>query len=181
MYRNKEITPIILWKVLLIRALFCYWGDIMIKRYEELDSLRGIAALIVLISHILFVFSTIENEIKSNFSYLSPLWNGHSAVIMFFLLSGFVLSLPFEKNNKFSYPKYLIKRICRIYIPYILVLCSVLVIKIMLQSKIGTVPDLQQWALWTKDISIRRIIDHIFFLGEYDARCISYGNLVFGS
>lgn len=33
------------------------------KRFEELDSLRGIAALIVLLSHFLQVFSVIEKEV----------------------------------------------------------------------------------------------------------------------
>lgn len=139
----------------------------MVKRYYELDSLRGIAAMLVLIMHTLFIFSTLEKDIKSNLFVLSFLWNGHSAVVLFFILSGFVLTIPLEKSGAFNYYKYIIKRYCRIYLPYIIILCSVLVF-MSLVPNIGDVPNLQTWALWETNITIRRILEHLFFLGEYN-------------
>ena len=103
------------------------------------------------------------------YSFKSTLWNGHSGVIIFFVLSGFVLSLPFYTNVKFNYREYLTKRICRIYIPYIVVIIIVIVVKIMMYSKIGTIPGLTPWGLWNTKISFNLIIQHILFIGEYNS------------
>lgn len=51
---------------------------------------------------------------------LWPLFAGRAAVILFFVLSGFVLSLPFwTKGRNDNYGRYLIRRCFRIYIPYV--------------------------------------------------------------
>ncbi|WML51607.1 acyltransferase [Neobacillus sp. PS3-12] len=139
-------------------------------RYEELDSLRGIAALIVLFGHFLFIFPTIGNEIDSKYGlFFSILWSGHSAVIIFFVLSGFVLTMPFIGSQKQLYRKYITKRICRIYIPYLTVVTVAVVMKISLYSKIGTIPGLIQWGRWDIDVTFSRIIDHIIFLGHFNS------------
>ena len=44
---------------------------------------------------------------------------GHRAVVLFFLLSGFVLALPQIRGSRQAYLPYLMKRICRIYLPYL--------------------------------------------------------------
>lgn len=44
--------------------------------------------------------------------------NGHGSVVLFFVLSGYVLSMPFLRNVPIAYRAYLSKRICRIYIPF---------------------------------------------------------------
>ncbi len=44
---------------------------------------------------------------------------GHRAVVLFFLLSGFVLALPQVRGSRQAYVPYLLKRICRIYLPYL--------------------------------------------------------------
>src|ERR1035437_6618026 len=112
------------------------------KRISELDALRGIAAFIVLISHCFAVYPTVyeifcsrslinTNTILKYFTF-SPLhifWNAHAAVILFFILSGFVLSVSHYTDSKFDYGSYLIKRMCRLYIPYFaIVTISVLLI-----------------------------------------------------
>jgi peptidoglycan/LPS O-acetylase OafA/YrhL len=45
--------------------------------------------------------------------------NGGAAVQFFFILSGFVLSLPYLGGAKTPYTLYLVRRICRIYLPYL--------------------------------------------------------------
>ncbi len=88
------------------------------RRFYELDSLRGVAALTVVLHH----FSRICPE---NFTHLlirTPLrllLAGDQAVILFFLLSGFVLTLPYKKNTSLSYGPFLLRRVCRIYLPYL--------------------------------------------------------------
>ncbi|GLV63143.1 acyltransferase [Bacillus mycoides] len=143
----------------------------MTGRYKELDSLRGIAAIIVLLGHFLALFPILGKKVMySTFgTYFSILWQGHSAVIIFFVLSGFVLSLPFYKGTEFNYLKYLIKRVCRIYIPYIMILFIAIGIKLGMHSKIGTIPGLVQWGSWNIEVSFNRVIDHILFLREFNS------------
>ena len=46
-------------------------------------------------------------------------YGGHQAVILFFVLSGFVLYLPYTHTAEhILYADFVIKRICRIYLPY---------------------------------------------------------------
>ncbi|QWI40597.1 acyltransferase family protein [Bacillus mycoides] len=143
----------------------------MTRRYKELDSLRGIAAIIVLLGHFLALFPILGKKVMySTFgAYFSILWQGHSAVIIFFVLSGFVLSLPFYKGTEFNYLKYLIKRVCRIYIPYIVILFIAIGIKLGIHSKIGTIPGLVQWGSWNIEVSFNRVMDHILFLREFNS------------
>ncbi len=99
-------------------------------RIEVLDSLRGVAAMQVVFNHFLIVFPLFFEatlHLASNqplmaklmvYTPLHILWAGHEAVIFFFTLSGFVLSLPYVNRNPLFYRPYLIRRFCRIYIPF---------------------------------------------------------------
>jgi len=91
-------------------------------RYTEIDGLRGVAALSVYFSHLIGVFVINSNE----FDYISNspfhiLWDGESAVKLFFLLSGFVLTLPYIKNgNDLNLLLFYTKRVFRIYPAFVL-------------------------------------------------------------
>src|SRR5947209_3137330 len=101
----------------------------MAGRLKELDSVRGLAAATVVLSHTTIVLPIIAkptfgrpggewvNALK--YSPVHVFFAGYEAVIMFFILSGFVLSLPFHHGAGPSYREFLIKRIHRIYVPYI--------------------------------------------------------------
>lgn len=67
----------------------------MNERIKQLDSLRGLAALTVLLSHIYLIPGILLPALIQNIGILSPraLVNGSAAVIFFFVLSDFVLSL----------------------------------------------------------------------------------------
>ncbi|MDQ2832923.1 MAG: acyltransferase [Acidobacteriota bacterium] len=60
--------------------------------------------------------------------WLLPIFAGNKAVILFFVLSGYVLSLPYWAGKRVAYRKYLIKRICRIYLPYLAALLLAVVV-----------------------------------------------------
>ncbi|MFD2516579.1 acyltransferase family protein [Salinimicrobium flavum] len=81
------------------------------KRIDELDSLRGIAAIIVVLYHYTFRF-----EELFNFKFITKYFNvpyGHYGVELFFAISGFVIFMSIEKiNNPF---KFLYKRFVRLY------------------------------------------------------------------
>ncbi len=100
-------------------------------RVTQLDGLRGIAALVVVACHVVSTLPGIGNVVKGNrsaalntaetwavFSPLHVLWNGTPAVHVFFVLSGFVLVLPFTRPGPArSWAQYYAKRFFRLYIP----------------------------------------------------------------
>ncbi|CAN5169382.1 hypothetical protein BH09SUM1_BH09SUM1_32140 [soil metagenome] len=88
------------------------------QRIEGLEAVRAIAALAVVIDHA-FSVSLIDDSF-----YISPLitntFFGHAAVLLFFVLSGYVIGLA--TNNPFSTPAvrlYALKRIARLYPIYL--------------------------------------------------------------
>jgi len=150
-----------------------------LQRYEELDSLRGLAALAVMIGHFLLVFAPIAQNTSDlgfldyplnlfKYTPLHAIWGGHEAVIMFFLLSGFVLSLPFFSNRQQSYSKYVIKRICRIYIPFLVALIiAILMREIVYVSKLTNLTSYYN-NLWVIPPNVSSIIHHLLFVGNYN-------------
>jgi peptidoglycan/LPS O-acetylase OafA/YrhL len=85
------------------------------QRVFELDALRGIAAFSVIWHHLREALP--GDPLHHQLFY--PLFAGHQAVVLFFVLSGFVLAIPFWKSRQLSYARYLIRRITRIYFPYL--------------------------------------------------------------
>jgi len=82
-------------------------------RLFQLDALRGLAAVAVVTYHFrILAFNTPLNWRTRIF------FSGQEAVILFFLLSGYVLSLPYWGTKSRSYLSYAIRRVCRIYIPF---------------------------------------------------------------
>jgi len=142
----------------------------MNERLEQLDSLRGLAALSVVFCHFLSILPAIFDQSQSHwFLKYTPIhifWVGHEAVIFFFVLSGFVLSLQFFKK-KVSYHSYIIKRICRIYIPYLA--CVVLAIIASQLFYSGPKEELSSWfnRAWTVKPSIELIIQHFLLIPSF--------------
>lgn len=135
------------------------------RRFYELDSLRGLAALTVVLYHFDNICSASVQLIFLN-SPLRILIAGHQAVILFFLLSGFVLTLPYAKHSNPSYGPFLLKRFCRIYLPYLGALALAVLCDHFFK---GRAIDNRWIALtWTKPITAKLLIQHILFLGNYD-------------
>jgi len=100
-------------------------------RVTQLDGLRGIAALVVVACHVVSTLPGIGAAVSGNrsaglstaetwavFSPLHVLWNGTPAVHVFFVLSGFVLVLPFTRPGAArSWAQYYAKRFFRLYLP----------------------------------------------------------------
>ncbi|HFJ9465744.1 TPA: acyltransferase family protein [Bacillus cereus] len=154
----------------------------MNKRYLELDSLRGLAALVVLFYHCLRIFPVLDIK-APNFAnhsdnlFISALlntplrliWAGHESVILFFILSGFVLSLPYYASKEIEYKTYILKRSLRIYIPFF-VATAIAVIANLTLSKNGILMY-SNWfnKIWTSETTFLDILNHILFLGYYSA------------
>jgi len=98
------------------------------------------------------------------------LWNGHEAVIMFFILSGFVLSLSLIKDNgEVKYRSFIVKRICRIYIPYFAALIFCLFCYGIFKNA-QLIPDLSTWfnGYWKAPVYFKDILNFIFLIGFFD-------------
>ncbi|MBC8079231.1 MAG: acyltransferase [Gorillibacterium sp.] len=150
------------------------------KRYESLDSLRGLAALAVMVGHFFLVFPFMGQNTTSwgfinypiNFLKYTPLhiiWAGHEAVIMFFLLSGLVLALPYTDGKKPAYGIYLVKRICRIYLPYAAaVLLAVLAKEAFFHAPLTGLSGYFN-SQWTTKTTFSSLLDHATFLGNFNS------------
>jgi peptidoglycan/LPS O-acetylase OafA/YrhL len=80
----------------------------MSKKIAKLEAIRGLAALYVVFHHCFEKYSIF-------FKF------GQEAVILFFILSGFVIQLAYTKSKDKSFKTYFLKRFLRIYIPLICV------------------------------------------------------------
>ena len=92
------------------------------RRFHELDALRGLACVSVVFLHFHDMWTpkdphTLPHWKQVALILLAPFYSGHQAVILFFLLSGLVLALPYTRGKEQSYPVYLARRIVRIYGP----------------------------------------------------------------
>src|SRR5438128_2732703 len=96
------------------------------ERYEYLDALRGSAALSVVVYHLHEGYHWPPAISFLDNTPLHALWDGKAAVELFFVLSGFVLSLkyvrPAQGLNNFSYLGYLVSRFFRLMPAFITVL-----------------------------------------------------------
>lgn len=83
------------------------------KQIAELQSLRGIAAVVVLLHHASFSFRT-SRSVQYGFE---ALLNAHAAVMLFFVLSGYVLALSLLRSDVTaqSTASFYIRRLFRIY------------------------------------------------------------------
>jgi len=92
-----------------------------VKRIYFLDSLRGIAAIMVVFYH--FIGWHYPSSLKFHLS--SFIFNGSDAVSFFFVLSGLVLSLGlFKTIDKLNIWNYTYRRILRLYPAYVLIVLA---------------------------------------------------------
>jgi peptidoglycan/LPS O-acetylase OafA/YrhL len=145
-------------------------------RVDQLDSLRGLAAVNVMASHLLLcvplIFAGVHDRDGANgFTYAilyTPLHlfiAANEAVILFFILSGFVLSLPFFSPQAPSYREFAIRRVCRIYLPFL----ASLAIALLIYRAITVVPlpEASAWANdgWARPITKKTITGFLLMTG----------------
>lgn len=137
------------------------------RRFHELDSMRGVAAFVVLFHHFTHMFYPSLLTGSDAWSVIvSPLISGHESVILFFLLSGFVLSLPFLRGKSQPYSVFVCRRVLRIYGPYIVALALALAGCSLWANRLGT----SGWesGTWSQPVDLRSVIQHVAFIGNYD-------------
>jgi peptidoglycan/LPS O-acetylase OafA/YrhL len=135
------------------------------RRFYELDSLRGVAALTVVLSHFCYLLPAGLASVVF-YSPLHLIAAGHQAVILFFLLSGFVLTLPYMRRSGLDYGPFLLKRVCRIYLPYLAALALAVVCDHMLPAYASNNFWINE--TWSQPVSSSLVLRHILFLGDYN-------------
>lgn len=97
-------------------------------RITSLDALRGVGALLVMFWH---YYLTLPIPVQTHLSWLtifSPIRYAPAAVVIFNMLSGFVLALPYFKPEPPVYWQFLVRRVCRLYVPFAVILFVALVL-----------------------------------------------------
>jgi peptidoglycan/LPS O-acetylase OafA/YrhL len=90
-----------------------------ISKIQLLENIRGFAAFYVFLGHVILVrFGMKSGSIGFLFRF------GQEAVMLFFLLSGFVIYYSFSKSSDHSFSSYFIRRTRRIYPIFFLALAA---------------------------------------------------------
>jgi peptidoglycan/LPS O-acetylase OafA/YrhL len=154
-----------------------------IGRIEALDSVRGIAAFIVVIHHCFltqavysdYFFSTWKTHATGLVSWIflyTPArlaWAGYEAVTLFYVLSGLVLALPWVEGRAPEYKKYALRRMCRLYIPYVVGIAAAAVLNIVLLQH-AYVSGASNWVnsmTWTNPVTPFVMFDHLAIIGHH--------------
>jgi peptidoglycan/LPS O-acetylase OafA/YrhL len=110
------------------------------RRILALDAVRGLAAFSVIWLHFHLMFYS------SNLPWYRRMLVGGHPVTLFFVLSGYVLSLPYWRGRQLAYGPYLVRRFFRIYVPYAAaVVLALLGASHLLYAQL----PLQPWFYWT--------------------------------
>jgi peptidoglycan/LPS O-acetylase OafA/YrhL len=122
------------------------------QRIEFLDSIRGLAALFVLLGHSVGAFEwPALFSAPRNWPFISILFDGKAAVAMFFILSGYVLSKPYVKTEDAPPPRaiflptFYLRRFIRIWLPWFFVFIISLLAQRFLFSHFATQPVISEW------------------------------------
>ena len=135
------------------------------QRFHELDSLRGLAALVVVFHHFRYMWLYPEPQsLTLKNALLYPLFAGRESVVLFFLLSGFVLSIPYLRGRGQSYATFMTRRVLRIYCPYLFGLALAVAGNAVWHGSLGISP----WAdpTWATPVSWRPVLLHVFMVGD---------------
>lgn len=120
-------------------------------RLKELDSLRGLAALAVSFYHGQVLFASGAAAAVLALLAITPLhamFDGGRAVVFFFVLSGFVLAVPFFRGPV-SPVGFVLKRMARIYPPYWAVLIVAILVEVSTGGPAIRVPCMMRFGFLT--------------------------------
>ena len=141
-------------------------------RLEYLDSLRGIAAILVVLHHIYQTAPFWSGFVR--FSPFRLLLNGRSSVIFFFVLSGFVLAYGLLRGDQPTrFVKFALRRLARIYVPYLV--AGLIAIGAMIVLSPSMLPDTAVTfnEMWQSPIDWKTALGHLGLIGTNEANSIN--------
>jgi peptidoglycan/LPS O-acetylase OafA/YrhL len=137
-------------------------------RFDELDGLRGLASFTVFFSHVYLMQKLDAVPVGISHSFLRTFWDGAAAVFLFFILSGFVLALPYLTPGRrpIELIPYLIRRAFRIYPAYVFaLLLSLALLQFVFVQ--GGLDGLSDWirSFWTESVAGKEFVRHLTMIG----------------
>lgn len=143
-------------------------------RLRELDGLRGLAALTVVLHHALLVLPAFYLDTGWAKVLDSPLhvaFAGTEAVILFFVLSGFVLALPFVAGvpiDQESYGRFVIHRFFRLWPAYAVAITLGLIARAAFVNNRGAGLSLWFSEMWRSHIHASDYLAHYSMVAPFD-------------
>jgi peptidoglycan/LPS O-acetylase OafA/YrhL len=144
------------------------------ERIEWLDSIRGLAALAVLFFHLGELsappagYAAVVTQ-----PLISVLQDGRTAVTMFFVLSGFVLALPYARRRTdgayrvMAVGSFYLRRVARIWCPWFVAFCLSMVAKVTIfreyPSPISQEPRWLPHLFWQMPLRWSEILRQLVF------------------
>jgi peptidoglycan/LPS O-acetylase OafA/YrhL len=108
------------------------------SRYPALDALRGVAATCVVFHHLVIRWpANVPTLLPHSLAYVAQ-GLGHPSVVLFFVLSGFVLTLSHHTRRTMAYGHFVLLRISRLYPAYYAALALMVACVWIAQGPIGT-------------------------------------------
>lgn len=129
-------------------------------RLQHLDGLRGLAALSVFFCHTVEMRFSTPWDIPAS-PFLRILWNGDAAVVLFFVLSGFVLTLPYvaPAQKKVDPAPFILRRITRLYPAY----WFAILLALFLRATVYSPQLLAGFTTWLGTIWNTPVTPHLLF------------------
>lgn len=143
-------------------------GDSIRARFNQLDALRGLAALSVFAFHAFSMFSRWPRVVTAlSYTPLNILWDGQASVVLFFVLSGFVLNLRYSGRSEYEtgwWVDFLVRRALRIYPAFLTAIAIALVLRALGPP---TDPHLSPWFinLWRAPLGIENLVRTLSLVG----------------
>lgn len=124
----------------------------------------------VLTSPVVYPYGQAGAPLWSKLLQFSPLhlvWAGYEAVVLFFVLSGFVLALPYTSGRSLEYRTFALRRWARIWIPYIVVVTLAALAALALAHR--NVPEMGVWfGLAWSGRTAEGYLNHLLLIGDLD-------------
>jgi peptidoglycan/LPS O-acetylase OafA/YrhL len=139
-------------------------------RLTSLDALRGVAAFLVLTFHSWKL--GLRPELTGwqwqllNYTPLNLFISGRPWVMLFFVLSGFVLALSLERASHIDYGGFVMRRLCRVYLPFVASLALSVLLYALIQP--DHIWELSLWfneLAWTREPSALMLGQHLLMTG----------------
>ena len=123
------------------------------KRFEALDSWRGIAACLVALHHLAL-------SLNSHLDELGLIANGYLFVDFFFVLSGFVIAANYEKRlaEGFSAWRFALLRFGRVYPLHLAVLVALILLRLAHSASGLGAPSPFQAPRWSADTILANLL-----------------------
>jgi peptidoglycan/LPS O-acetylase OafA/YrhL len=151
-------------------------GSHLSRRLPEIEGLRGLIAASVVLHHSLLVLPAVYDSSRTHalttlsvlkYSPLGVFLPGPETVLFFYLISGFVLALPFVDGRAPGFLRFVVKRITRIWPAY----AAACVLAFATASFVGgsAVPSLSGWLgrAWRSPLTAKTVFQHLTLVTDF--------------